>query len=165
MYQRCGGVYCFLWSMHIYHHILNCSLQPRSSFAQNVAMHSVFKGLQFVLLIQRNLQYFFISLFLVLLNGVIIAIIIKWIVKIISGTYYYSRKMFLFYEPQGLISVTKMSYWTYLQEKQSSLYFQTIFIQVKFQYSCPLYAYGSQVALSPSGSVTRNCDRIPSRDV
>jgi len=82
-----------------------------------------------------------------------------------SGIYYYSRKIFLFYEPQELISVTKMSYWTYLQETQSSLYFQTIFIQVKFQYSCPLYAYGSQVALSPSDSINRNCDRIPSRDV
>lgn len=73
--------------------------------------------------------------------------------------------MFLFYEPQVLISVTKMSYWTYLQEMQSSLYFQAIFIQVKFQYCCPLYAHGSQVALSPSGSITRNCDRFPSRDV
>jgi len=77
MYQRCGGLYRLLWIMHVYQHILNCSLQPRSSLAQNLVMHSVFRTAICAPHTKELGVLLFISLFSVFLNRGIITIIIK----------------------------------------------------------------------------------------
>lgn len=162
-----------IFSVRIYQSMLNCSLKPRLSLVQPFAVHFAFNRLQFVLFAQRNVQYgFFTCVFPVFLKTGMMTVIktsSKRSIWRVVQQYNIStiERHFLFFccKLRRSMTLIQMSYSTSLQQLQSSLHLQKIFIQAKLQYCYPLYAFGSQVAFLPADFRTRNCGGISPRDV